>query len=333
MALFKAQDAILKAYNKMTGKVLSSSDVIFGTPTAISSGVPRNSRVKVYPKPHTLETTILPVTYNRLHVSELGTIKVLKGSKLTVHEVLGDIRTIYEYDIADTDVVNTVLPAADGAGYCTIVLQFEPSCLGYYSGTYISTPNKLSADTIEKVNVDKLAFISIDNSSYDAVVFDNGRECHSSKSAAVRSDFGITGGICYWEVKLVKGGAILGVCDITSSMNFTGENTIGSAANSWGLDTGTGLFKHNGISTALTRVISPGEWVGISFNKATGQLKYILSDLTYTVATTANTISEVYVVGSGNDSIRSIFEFNLGADPMILTVPAGTKHGVYTLKV
>jgi hypothetical protein len=326
--MFVPQEAIVQIYNRMAKKKYTTDDVIIGIPTPIADGRPSNSRVKVYPKAHTCETTGLLITYNRIHTSELGTLKIKKNGRVTVHDVLAELSATYLYEFKPEDIVNRNLPSPDADDNVVVVFEFEAHCLGYYSGTVIKTPESLAPGNAEKARIDRIAKLSQEFSSFEASIYNNATEAKCALGRFVRTDIPIGEPKKYWEIKIVDRPAFIGFGRYTTAMNQSGG--VGSVANTWAINTATGKLHTNNTASDFIRPIQTNETVGLMLDSQNNTLSVVLHDVTVSKQVIVGSVPLV-VMACGVDSMRSTLRFNFGQDPMRLAVPTGAKHGIYTL--
>lgn len=78
-----------------------------------------------------------PVTYNRIHVSELGSIILPKGSATLVSQLLPQINNLLSLALSIEDITDAQLPVADSGGNVNILLDFHPWHLQFYSGSRV----------------------------------------------------------------------------------------------------------------------------------------------------------------------------------------------------
>lgn len=326
--MFKPLEAIVTTYNRSTQKRYTVEDFTFSEPTLNATGKPTNSQVTLYPKAHTLETTGITINYNRIHTTELGPLTLKKNGRTKVHEILNELSTSYQYEFLQSDVKNNDLPAADVDDNITVVLEFEPLCYGYYSGTKIHTPETLSVDTVEKTRIDRIAKMSQAYSSFSAAIFNNATWAMTALGKLVRSDLTIPAGKHYWEVTKISRDSLIGFGSRTMEMNRS--NGVGSTTNSWALDTATGKLVNSGVAVDFLRPVAERETIGFLLDTNNSTLTVYLSDTSATTPVAVGT-TELVVMACGSDDTRSTLKFNLGQDPMTYQIPSGVKHGIYTL--
>lgn len=125
------------------------------------------------------------IQYNRIHVGDLGIIKVPKGSATHVLDLLNSINSLCSTFIEEQDIVNDPLPSVDVDGNVTISLVFQSSALQFYSGVRIILLSEIpsapfTAADIGLDQVDNTRDIFKPVSIYDAVAIAD------AKSEAIR---------------------------------------------------------------------------------------------------------------------------------------------------
>jgi hypothetical protein len=268
------------------------------------------------------------VNYNRIHTNDLGVFKIKKEGRTKVHEVLAELSSTYLYEFLEDDVLNKNLPDPDSDDNIVVSLEFEPHCLGYYSGAKIHTPDSLVVGNAEKARIDKVAKISQAYSSLQVAIFNNATWSMSALGKIVRSDMVIGVGKHYWEITKIARDSYIGIGSRTMSMDQS--SGVGSTTNSWALDTSTGKLINSGVAVDFVRPINDRETIGFMLDTVAGTFSVILSDGIVTKPISIGS-TEFVVMACGIDNTRSTLKYNLGQDPMELTVPAGAKHGIYTL--
>lgn len=135
---YNAKDIICEYIRLNEGIDVQLADVTFSDP------------VRSEPSPIPLRNTsitIVPVTssglygrrvfhYNRIHISELGTVTVDKGSATTVYQLLAAINDKYGLYLTEDDVYDQILSPVV-TGDIDIDLQIKPTSLIWYAGDII----------------------------------------------------------------------------------------------------------------------------------------------------------------------------------------------------
>lgn len=125
--------------SRKTGLKLKVGDFIYGPPISQPHGSERNTSIKLYPKPYVTIANPIIIHYDRLHSSEIHEFVIHKGTATTTRDLLLMINSLYNYDFIESEISDTLLPDTDARGDVRFRLEFEPSSVGYYSGTPIGT--------------------------------------------------------------------------------------------------------------------------------------------------------------------------------------------------
>jgi hypothetical protein len=142
---------LLKNYD---GSIYPSSDYVFSDPVAltgqdaivgvtkdangVNQPIVRNTRIFLTPVAKTGNYGPRVIYYNRIHVSDLGTITVPIGTATTIYEALPQINTNYGIGLSQDDVVDAPLPAPDSNGYVTVTLSIKPTSVLFYGTVKVS---------------------------------------------------------------------------------------------------------------------------------------------------------------------------------------------------
>lgn len=134
------KDVLLSVINSIYGKNFTLEDFDFTTPKFVVMPNPsHNSFVKLGPKAHTGYYGYRTIYYNRIHVSELGAIKVPYDGEQFLTQVLPKINTKYGILIKPDDVYEQIIdPPATPGEDITLDLQFRPESLVFYGGDKIT---------------------------------------------------------------------------------------------------------------------------------------------------------------------------------------------------
>ena len=134
------KDVLLSVINTLYGKNFVLDDFDFGVPEFISLPNPtHNSVIKLGPKAHTGYYGFRTIYYNRIHVSELGAIKVRYEGEQFLTQMLAKINAKYGILIKPADIFEELIempvpPATD----ISVNLQFRPESLVFYGGDLIT---------------------------------------------------------------------------------------------------------------------------------------------------------------------------------------------------
>lgn len=133
------RDVLLNVINATYGKSYKLEDFDFGKPEFVSMPNPtHNSFVKLGPKAHTGYYGFKTIYYNRIHVSELGAIKVRYENEQYLTQLLDKINTKYGILIQPSDVFEQIITAPQTGTDISLDLQFRPESLVFYGGTKIT---------------------------------------------------------------------------------------------------------------------------------------------------------------------------------------------------
>lgn len=153
-------DTIAKAVNIP----LSLIDVDFDVPQALPSGSPRNTKIRVFPKPWVGVSGSYELMYDRVYYKDIRPFTIIKGDAVTVHDVIEEINHRYDYDFELEDVLDEPLVEADGDGNINFYLSFAQTSKGFYSGDRILT-------STEYIDPDAPVPPEIDNPNWPYPVF------------------------------------------------------------------------------------------------------------------------------------------------------------------
>lgn len=130
---------LLAALNQALGKNFTLAEFTFSDPEAITIPTPtRNTVIKLAPLAASGYYGVRKVYYNRIHVSELGQIVVVRGAATRVSDLLPQINEKYGVFIQPTDIYDGLLPAeVPGETEVQITLNFRPSSIIFYGGVQI----------------------------------------------------------------------------------------------------------------------------------------------------------------------------------------------------
>lgn len=134
------KDVLLSVINSIYGKNFTLEDFDFTTPKFVVTPNPsHNSFVKLGPKAHTGYYGYRTIYYNRIHVSELGAIKLPYDGEQFLTQVLPKINTKYGILIKPDDVYEQIIdPPTTPGEDITLDLQFRPESLVFYGGDKIT---------------------------------------------------------------------------------------------------------------------------------------------------------------------------------------------------
>lgn len=133
------KDVLLKVINALYGKDFTLDDFDFGVPEFVTMPNPtHNSKIKLGPKAHTGYYGFRTVYYNRIHVTEIGSIKVPYDSEQFLTQLLEKINIKYGILIKPTDIYEQLIePPAVLGDDIVLDLNFRPESLVFYGGNRI----------------------------------------------------------------------------------------------------------------------------------------------------------------------------------------------------
>ena len=137
------KEVLLASLNYKLGTNFTLDDFEFGTPSAVTMPSPtHNTQIKLGPKAHSGYYGNRTIYYNRVHVSQLGTITVAKGTATKVSHLLQKINEKYGILITELDIYDALLPdIPPGETNITLDLNFRPTSIIFYGGTQIILGN------------------------------------------------------------------------------------------------------------------------------------------------------------------------------------------------
>lgn len=137
---------LLALYNAKEGTSLQLSDFVFSIPVMPTENNPiRNTKIKMYPYAASGYYGVKTIYYNRIHLSELGVIRVTRGNALTLVDLLPAINSKYGVDILPTDVINYTLPALTTSQDIVVDITFSTSSVVFYAGDKITLEGDITA--------------------------------------------------------------------------------------------------------------------------------------------------------------------------------------------
>lgn len=146
------KQSITNALNTATKLYYQPLNLKLYVPELVATDLPvYNSLLRVKIVPDKRQIADYYLSYNRVHVSDLGAVRVLVGGHSFVSDVLDQINTQFNTNITNLDIENSALPDPDVDGKATIHLVFQPSSIRYYSGTRI----KLKSEVVSIPNITK----------------------------------------------------------------------------------------------------------------------------------------------------------------------------------
>lgn len=151
------KEILLNYVNSQLGYTATLDDFDFGVPERIDfNGTKYNTKIALAPKANSGYYGVKTIYYNRIHVSELGKIRCVRGTATKVSHLLQQINEKYGILVSLSDIVDKTLPPpdpADPTGEVEVEFIFKDSSIVFYSGTYITLgeydPSIVDPDDIE----------------------------------------------------------------------------------------------------------------------------------------------------------------------------------------
>lgn len=291
----------------------------------------RNSRVFLQFKPDFPHLTkAVSVDYDRIHVSELGVVKTAKLTAVNVHDVLGQINSDYKLELKPTDVLNEPLGLPDAQGLVTINFKFTPECLEFYSGIKVITIAEQAYGEQNKSEV-KYAVIDPLRSGTEVAISNLGYDVAMRQNSVARGTMAASSGLYQFEVTILSGGAMIGFATSGALVDLLPLQKPGYDQNGWMIDTGTGMFYTNGVSSSFSRSFRFGETLAVIVDKTTGVITVKDQEgQTYSTASTdISKTTKVYPAFSSNTEFVSSIHINFGQEPFLIATDNTVKKGYY----
>lgn len=332
--LYTGKQMLLDYYNKQKNTALTLDDVVFGTPERREEpGALTNSWVRIYPAKGSGLTGAPKIYYDRVHMSYVGSIVVDKGTAIRTHDLLDKINDKYNTVFSPDDVVNELLdPIAIGEIFIT--LKIKPESVTYYDGDIIHTNRYPDPSTLPQPEIDKMATWSIADSSINAVITNGELTTEVNRSNLTIATLPLSAPKTYFEVKVETNGALIGLARKGASKTNPNGFVMGGDNMSWGLNTATGTFHHNGQSMQYCAPVPSGSTVGVLVDLTSGVLYYQIGSVTYGVAAIGlEQFDDLHPAVCGTGPVtQSKLTANFGQVPMTNTPPYDFRRGVYTVK-
>lgn len=149
-----AKASFVVAFNKAAKTNYKVLNLKFYDPVLITTNLPEfNSLIVVKLLPDLARVGDYHISYNRLHVSDLGTINVLVTGHSLISDVLNQVNELTNSVIDYLDIVDGPLPPGDANGRANIDLVFNNSLL-YYSEPRIQIKSEvITVPNITKASV------------------------------------------------------------------------------------------------------------------------------------------------------------------------------------
>lgn len=332
--LYTGKQMLLDYYNKQKNMQLTLDDVVFGTPQRRDEeGALTNTWVRIYPAKGSGLTGAPKIYYDRVHMSYVGSIVVEKGTAIRTHDLLNKINEKYNTVFSEDDVENEILdPVAVGEIF--VSLKIKEESVTYYDGDIIYTNRYPDPADLPQPEIEKMATWSIADSSINAVVTNAELTAEVNRSNMVVATLPLSAPKTYFEVKVETNGAIIGLARKDAAKTNASGVVIGGDNLSWGLNTSTGIFTHNGQTLTYCPPVPVGSTVGVLIDLTNGVLSYQVGSVMYGVAAIGlEQFSDLLPAACGTSaSTQSKFTANFGQAPMTNTPPYDFRRGVYTVK-
>jgi hypothetical protein len=100
------KEVILAILNQSSGTSVEVADVDFGTPQRATGGAPlRNTKLVISPKANSGYYGNKIIWYNRIHITDLGSITVNKGTSTLYSQLIPAINAKYGIYLSIDDIV------------------------------------------------------------------------------------------------------------------------------------------------------------------------------------------------------------------------------------
>ena len=139
----EGHSVLMAAINQKLGTNYALTEFNFSDPVAVAVPTPtHNTMIRMAPYVHSGYYGSRKVYYNRIHVSELGRISVVRGSAVNVTDLLPQINEKLGILIKPTDIYDSVLPAPiPGETSVAVDLNFRENSVIFYGGAKIILGN------------------------------------------------------------------------------------------------------------------------------------------------------------------------------------------------
>ncbi len=139
----EGHSVLMAAVNQKLGTNYALTEFNFSDPVAVAVPTPtHNTMIRMVPYVHSGYYGSRKVYYNRIHVTELGQISVVRGNAVNVTDLLAQINEKLGILIKPTDIYDAVLPAAiPGETSVAVDLNFRETSVIFYGGTKIVLGN------------------------------------------------------------------------------------------------------------------------------------------------------------------------------------------------
>ena len=247
------KEVLLASLNYKLGKDFTLDDFEFSDPEPVAIPNPtHNTMIKFGPKAHSGYYGTKKIYYNRIHVSELGIIRVEKGTATRVSHLLQKVNQKYGILITELDIFDAILPELQpGQTEIEVDFDFRPTSVVYYGGTKIilgtNDPALIDPDSVSLPFDATWMFFSetIHNDKLDAYSVAIDKDKNRKRSAPT-----IVG----------EGDADLGLLYQRHIEPTEADEYFGHVVGSWKTDTDNGVKALNVYGHVLSRTGSALQW-------------------------------------------------------------------------
>jgi hypothetical protein len=300
----------------------------------LPDGSDRNSRVFLQFKSSFPQLSkSVSYDYDRVHVSELGEIKTAKLTAVNISDVLAAINADYKLDIAVGDFTDKPLSLPDSNGLVKVEFEFTDSSLKFYSGTEVKTIAQLAVGEQNKSDV-IYAVLDPIRSSTAAHISNLGYDLATKQNNVARGNYPATAGKIQYEVTIESGGGMVGFVGSNARVDLEYNLKPGYDLNGWMLNTNTGEFYTNSVSSPLARPFVFGETLAVILDKTTGIIT--IKDeqgVSYSTSPTdIRLLGAVYPAFSSSSEFTSKLHINFGQEPFVIPTADTVIKGYYKAK-
>ena len=284
------KEILLEAIKRKYNYNLDKNDVAFSDPELVTTPSPtHNSFIYIGPKAESGYYGIKKIYYNRIHVSELGRIRIAKGTATKVSELLPAINLKYGILVKNEDIFDEVLPTlGPGQTEIDVTFKFRDTSIVFYGGSKITLgandPGQSGGNTFPPAGELLHTF------------------CDGVDKKGVYTD-----GMGRAEIKLISANS--------SDCGYNPNNAIG--VKSQLLIAGTHYTDQAGLTHTSLNMGEGSGWAFASFRltKALSESVKLKAQVTYNEASDADIEASEVSIGGGNFSSISF--------PSDITIPAG----------
>ena len=130
---------LLAAINAQNGTTYTLAEYGFTEPARVTIPTPQfNSSIKLGPLAATGKIGFKTIYYNRIHVSDIGTLRITWQNELFLTEMLSRLSEKYGISLLPSDVYEqNIVPPVAPETEVSLTLNFKESSIAYYGGTVI----------------------------------------------------------------------------------------------------------------------------------------------------------------------------------------------------